>query len=386
VPLKLTLQDAQILAQQKDGTCLSTKYEGANKKLQWRCTKHHIFEMAISTVKRGSWCKKCYNINRCKYTKEDAIRIAEERGGKFLSKTFLKVKDRYQWSCKEGHTWEAVFDWVNRGQWCKECSRGLSERLCRAYFEQLFFEKFPSQRPTWLRSLSNTQLELDGYCEKLNLAFEHQGLQHYKELAYFPSIGLEEIQQRDALKKQLCKDRGILLIAIPALFYKLQLAGLRKFIKKACLEASFGITTNFDHIEIDLRNAYSPQKLEELRDIAINKDGKLLTIKYTGVREKYLWECSKGHRWEAIADSVKRGSWCPICADTTDTLETYIMIAENKGGKCLSTTYVNCRSKLKFECDYGHTWLSRASHIKLSGTWCPHCTKQNGVIQKWRER
>jgi len=29
---------------------------------------------------------------------------------------------------------------------------------------------------------------------------------------------------------------------------------------------------------------------------------------------KLRWRCVDGHKWEAIPDSVKRGSWCPYCA------------------------------------------------------------------------
>ena len=47
-------------------------------------------------------------------------------------------------------------------------------------------------------------------------------------------------------------------------------------------------------------------------------------------------------------------------------------IAYGRGGKCISTRYVNANSKLKWECGEGHRWEAKPGHIK-SGHWCPKC-------------
>ena len=46
---------------------------------------------------------------------------------------------------------------------------GISEKICRKYFEYLFNKPFNRIRPSWL-----SELELDGYNEELNIAFEYQ--------------------------------------------------------------------------------------------------------------------------------------------------------------------------------------------------------------------
>ena len=60
-------------------------------------------------------------------------------------------------------------------------------------------------------------LEIDGYCEKYKIGFEHNGKQHYE----FPNIyhkneGEFKYQlQRDIFKRRMCKNMGVELITIP---------------------------------------------------------------------------------------------------------------------------------------------------------------------------
>ena len=54
------------------------------------------------------------------------------------------------------------------------------------------------------------------------------------------------------------------------------------------------------------------------------------------------------------------------------TIEEIQEIARKKNGECLSKTYENNHSKLKFKCERGHEWEATASAIK-SGKWCMEC-------------
>lgn len=57
------------------------------------------------------------------------------------------------------------------------------------------------------------KLELDLYIPSLNLAFEYNGQQHYKDIGYFQPT--HQYQTRDDLKQQACKLAGISLISVP---------------------------------------------------------------------------------------------------------------------------------------------------------------------------
>lgn len=60
-----------------------------------------------------------------------------------------------------------------------------------------------------------------------------------------------------------------------------------------------------------------PKKLtlEEMKLMAESLNGKCLSSEYVNNKTKMKWECNIcGHQWEAAPKSVKRGSWCPYCA------------------------------------------------------------------------
>lgn len=89
-----------------------------------------------------------------------------------------------------------------------------TEIKCREIIEDLLGYKFIKKRFTDIPSVR--YIELDGYCEELQLAFEYDGEQHYKEVAFGSnSHSLEKRKQRDALKDQYCLDKSIKLIRIP---------------------------------------------------------------------------------------------------------------------------------------------------------------------------
>ncbi len=65
-------------------------------------------------------------------------------------------------------------------------------------------------RPEWLNGL-----ELDIYVPKMRLAFEYQGQQHFKPVKIWGGEeGLQELQDRDALKAALCRKKDVILITI----------------------------------------------------------------------------------------------------------------------------------------------------------------------------
>lgn len=65
-------------------------------------------------------------------------------------------------------------------------------------------------RPKWLG-----RQHLDIYIPSLNLAFEYQGIQHDKPIAFFGGVeGLLETKRRDELKRNKCRENGMTLIYV----------------------------------------------------------------------------------------------------------------------------------------------------------------------------
>ena len=49
-------------------------------------------------------------------------------------------------------------------------------------------------------------------------------------------------------------------------------------------------------------------------------------------------------------------------------------LGRKKGGKCLSTDYVNNKQKLKWQCKKGHVWEATPDTIKNKNRWCSKCS------------
>jgi hypothetical protein len=117
--------------------------------------------------------------------------------------------------------------------------------------------------------------------------------------------------------------------------------------------------------------------IQEIKLIAEERGGKCISDEYINVHMQLLWECKFGHRW-MIAPTyvISKNSWCPICAHhIKHTIEEMKEFAENKGGKCLSDVYINGDVKLMWQCPEGHQWMAR-SELILSGRWCPYCARE----------
>jgi len=120
-----------------------------------------------------------------------------------------------------------------------------------------------------------------------------------------------------------------------------------------------------------------PEKLtiEEMQELALQKGGECLSESYIGSKVKLKWQCKEGHVWESLPTTVKKGCWCRFCAIQKRKLniEEMMATAEARGGQCLSEIYVDTYTKLKWQCSQGHVWKAKPNHIR-NGKWCPYCS------------
>lgn len=152
-----------------------------------------------------------------------------------MSQRYLGTRRKLLWECKLGHKWKSTPDSFHAGQWCPECGTHIAEAICRVYFEHIFKRRFPKVRPKWLVNADGNQMELDGYCRSLSLAFEHHGVQHYQQSRFFHSkSGFEKRVTDDDKKRTLCRRHGVTLIEVPQIGKLTRLAVLGAFIVREC--------------------------------------------------------------------------------------------------------------------------------------------------------
>ena len=198
--------------------CLSESYKNVNEKMKWQCKNNHIWENSFRHIVNKNWCKKCYNesmrlsLDNIKSWMQD-----NHPGAKCLSENYINNRTIMNWQCEKNHIFTSNFNNVKNNRWCPDCRRGYGERCCKLFFETVFNKPFVKCRPNFLKYKHKVNLELDGFCNELNIAFEYQGRQHYEVVKEFriTEQKLKEQKERDEFKFQKCKENNIKLVVIP---------------------------------------------------------------------------------------------------------------------------------------------------------------------------
>jgi len=243
---------------------------------------------------------------------------------------------------------------------------------------------FTKIKPNWLMGLKGRPLELDGYCEKLNLAFEHQGLQHYQDIKNVKIFQDQYhiIKERDDIKYKICKERNVNVLYIPALLYKTPIEELHILIGKEL--DSFNILFDREKLKpvkdvlnlngIKTMNAKS--ELEKIKLEAIARGGRCLSESFTGRNNnKIELECADKHIWKVFVSSFKQGNWCHKCAKKSKIkIEEVKALAASKNLECLSNNYINSTIHLDFRClDCNHEFKRSYHNLKIRKP-CPKCS------------
>lgn len=236
-----------------------------------------------------------------------------------LSRTAVNGGTRLHWRCAEGHQWSARLVKVKGGNWCPRCA---------------------GNGPVTISDMRLLAAERGGKC-----------------------ISEKYINNRVPLQWRCLQGHE----------WSAKPMGIRRTWCPYCAHAV--------RLELD-----------DLRSLARTRGGKLLSTTYINSKEPLSWRCHKGHVWQAPARSIKPngfhpGTWCPHCPWARKgkparlSIEEMQEIAQRRGGKCLSSKYINAHSKLKWRCSKGHEWEARGAYVK-QGTWCPVCSGRQKLSLK----
>jgi len=230
---------------------------------------------------------------------------ARSKGGRCLSGEYGDIYTPLTWKCRKGHTWEASPLIVAQGGWCVQCQK--QEELSRERLDKL--------------------------------------------------QGIAEGKRGKCLSKKY--------------------VNLATKLKWQCSEGHRWETTPKVIFQgswcAECARLRSMHTIEAMKKLAERKGGLCLSEKYESNIVKLTWQCSKGHVWKATPAGIISGNWCPVCARRAKgTIREMRQIARNRGGKCLSARYVNTHTGLIWQCRKGHQWEAKPDAVKR-GTWCPVC-------------
>ena len=383
----------QTAAREKGGRCLATEYVGTKAAYEFECSHGHRWQTKGVSILGGSWCPRCARIQDAEQKRQaDGLprlqAVAVSRGGVCLSDRYTNSISRYRFRCAAGHEWESFAGSILDGAWCSECrfdeaSEAALERL-RSTAKALGWQCLSG---AWKGYSRRYEFE----CDKGHRFVRNATALLYRgEQARCATCEGHEIEMRGL--KAIAARGGELLNG--------PFRGMSERYRLRCADGHEWETTG----ELIRKGTWCPEcgrvksvqcntladGLERLRAIALQHGGQCLATQYTRSRDRYAFECSKGHRWKASGQMVVHGHWCPQCAGIARrlTLESMQEIARERGGLCLSTEYRGVHIKLTWQCHRGHVWESPPASVKNQGRWCPNCaflrmTKDPKKRLKW---
>lgn len=326
---------------------------------------------------------------------EKLSRLASKRGGVCLSPAWLGYQSKHRWRCVLGHEFEAspeqISEWV---EWCSEC-RGiggsLGERLCRSVLERMFGMAFVRKRPKWLAAgRGGACLELDGYAEADAVAFEYNGRQHYEASRgkgyRYTEERVAEQRERDELKARLCREHGVRLIVVPAFRDLADISGCIDQIEYAVLWAGLKIPRKWRRPESlpelfePLDRVFGPAVVAQLRQIAAERGGLLLSETATLATEPLTWRCASGHTFHKTAWYVlNKDGWCKYCIQASRRktppkaipVKEWRVLDHGKG------------EHPERQCSRGHS-IRIKPNPRRGEDYCPYCRVEDNVAEQKR--
>jgi hypothetical protein len=321
---KEKLKHIKQIGLKNNAILLTNEWSKASGKYIFQLGDGRKFSITATRINKVGWPKdidKFINLQQGQFrTAEDSLKelskIAKERGGELKSTSWHGNKHKYTFTTIVGEEFEMSASSIKRGGW-KKGDGLISEPCCRQALEHLFSEKFPSTEKVLTKEIINRDrpLELDGYCDKLKIAFEYQGHSSHWDSNH-PNYSHKTFL--DQLKKNTCFSLGILLIQIPPFKesptqWKSQV--VLEHVYKAVINTYVEYNKPFpilnkDNFQIDLsKNSHAFKMLNQLQNIAKDNKAILLTEHWLGAKADYTFKTHDNIIFDINAEVLKIYGW-----------------------------------------------------------------------------
>ncbi|MBA3648072.1 MAG: hypothetical protein H0W62_05900 [Chitinophagales bacterium] len=312
------------------------------------------------------------------YDISDMKFYAQALGGKCLSQEYVNPTTALTWRCENGHVFLRTFEIVRQGGWCSQCAK----------------DEWKQEKLQYLKAVAESR---GGTCLS-NRYITFTTKLHFKcERGHYWSTTPKQIQKGRWCKR--CADRVAADKRRTDIKVYQEIARQRggKLLSSVFVTNDTKITWQcedghiWDAIPIAVkRGTWCPycagrhnHSIAEMQRVAKDRGGVCLSLKYSRAHTPLKWQCRNGHTWEAKpVNIIFNQSWCPYCAGKKKhTIHDMQDLAKKRGGLCLSSTYTNNKTKLRWKCEQNHEWLAKPNAI-INGRWCPRCAP----VRRWKTR
>lgn len=311
------------LAMEAEGWDPTLVISGGNKKLDWKCSKGHIYETSISERKVGNGCPYCSGKRVLKgFNDLESLlpELAKEAVGWDPSKVTIGTNKRLLWRCPKGHDYLAT------------PSKRRSGRLC---------------------SFCSNQVILPGYND---LQTTH------------PHLAAEAFGW-DPTEIFAGSDKKLIWKCSNGHQWKMRVADRKS--GDGCVYCS-GHQVLAGHNDLQTTHP----------ELALQANGWDPTKVNAGSNKKLEWKCRLGHTWKAIvANRTIRNDSCVYCSNKqvlpgfNDLATTHPELSEDAVGWDPRKFTAGSGKKLKWKCPEGHTWSAVVGSRTNLGSGCPSCAK-----------
>jgi len=331
-----------------------------------------------------------------KYTIENMHRKALDNRGQCLSTEYKGCLEPLKWRCKRNHIWMARPFAIMKGNWCIKCwqidrkKHSLEEvqKIAQEKGGRCLFDKYTS-------SSHPMQFECEhGHIWKTPASSIFDG-SWCPECYRISRLGhtIEDMQYLAAFRGGKCLSKEYVNNK-EKLFWQCANEHIWQATPQCVIRGIWCQHKDCKITKIAISKKNVPTRTRytifDMKILAESRGGKCLSEIYTNNRTPLLWKCAKGHQWKATPQNVLRKTWCKTCAIEKRKLgiERMREVAKERGGKCMSDAYKNGRTHLLWECSVGHTWKATPASVIRAGQWCPTCWQSRRVkytIEDMRE-
>jgi hypothetical protein len=369
---RLTIEDMRVLAKERDGQCLSTEYTNSHTCLQWQCATGHQWWATPTNIGKGNWCPACRGRMPAEEHLALLARLAQERGGRLLSTVYHNSHEPLEWQCADGHIWMASSASVkNQNSWCRKCVSRYPKKENLARYHQVAKER-GGQLLT--RQFVGPRDMLTWRCES-DHTWQAEPDKVMMGIWCSTCSGRSSDEELQAILSKQAVERGGRLVSERYLGPRDKLIwechnGHRWHATSTAVKANGRWCLRCRNADVN-----GPLLMQKYHAVAAERGGQCLSTEYMTGHQKMQWRCSVGHVWSASPSNILSGKWCPKCLGrmpAEEQLALFAKVAQERGGKLLSSIYQGSQSPLLWSCAQGHTWDAIPASVKI-GRWCPKC-------------
>ena len=359
-----------------------------SKKLNWKCSKGHVWDATIRNRINNQNCPYCSShrilqgFNDLQTTHPD---LASEADGWDPKAVISEGNRNFSWQCKIGHKYQNSISNRKQGQGCPFC---IGKRVLVGFNDLKTLHPGIAREangwnPGQVTSGSGKRVSwrcIEGHTWLTTIAARvSQGTacpycSNYKTLAGYNDLATTHPEIAKSAFEWDPTTLG---------------AGSGKRVAWICNRGHVTHATVESRAKNKKDCAYCSNRkvLKGFNDlgttfpeIARQSHGWNPQTLTAGSNKKVEWICKKGHIWKQTPVSRTQGSGCPYCAGFyswpgfNDLATLNKEIAAQADGWDPSTIGSGSGEKKKWKCELGHTWEARVNNRAGRNIGCPYCS------------